>query len=473
VPVGVGAAHSRCSASARLGRRTRVVLARRGNPPVVGQEQAAGVAAATSSAAADWLGRCSPGREGRPGRGPLAGRGPAWAGSHPGRARGSSRKRASRRAVDVAPWRPLARVGAVLGPGRPGRVAVTRGGGQARPGHPAATGGGPGARATGPGGQVPLGHRSQVTDGREPCAGRLGRGTVQVGRWDRPARGRGELRCGSPFERRRRALIASRRRWRAAVAGGAAADVPAPGFSHELRNPAHRDHRVRDQPAAAGDVTWDGGTRSSGYLSASPTSPARLGAWVNDCSLLHIEFGHPAAQQAGRLRTSPLFLEAAVAVLPRTPASQVTVGEMVGRAPAANGCPPLGRPRTGWQVFVNLLGKRAGHNPHGTKVVVTAAPSGPGTGGRGARDRAVSARRRRGAPRPSWPRRHPGGRPGRRLALGTTSRPRTQSGPAAARRRGAGLRAVHSPSGSWPRTGGRIELEPDGRRHLLPGYPAP
>jgi two-component system OmpR family sensor kinase len=71
-------------------------------------------------------------------------------------------------------------------------------------------------------------------------------------------------------------------------------------------------------------------------------------------------------------------LDAAVAVLPPEAASQVTV-----RGPAGAGA--TGLPAV-WadhdrleQVFVNLVGNALGHNPPGTKVVVTAAAEGPGT----------------------------------------------------------------------------------------------
>jgi signal transduction histidine kinase len=146
-------------------------------------------------------------------------------------------------------------------------------------------------------------------------------------------------------------------------------------LSHELRTPLTAITGYATSLLQQ-DVTWDADSQQR-FLSRIAAESSRLGRLVNDL----LDF---STIESGILRLNsdwcdiPLVLDAAVAVLPPEAASQVTV-----RGPAGAGA--TGLPAV-WadhdrleQVFVNLLGNALGHNPPGTKVVVTAAAEGPGT----------------------------------------------------------------------------------------------
>ena len=141
-------------------------------------------------------------------------------------------------------------------------------------------------------------------------------------------------------------------------------------LSHELRTPLTAITGYATSLLQQ-DVTWDTDSQQR-FLSRIAAESARLGRLVNDL----LDF---SAIESGILRLNsdwcdiPLVLDAAVAVLPPDAASQVTVTDTPG-VPAI------------WadhdrleQVFVNLVGNALGHNPPGTKVVVTAMPDRPGT----------------------------------------------------------------------------------------------
>ena len=146
-------------------------------------------------------------------------------------------------------------------------------------------------------------------------------------------------------------------------------------LSHELRTPLTAITGYATSLLQR-DVTWDADSQQR-FLSRIAAESSRLGRLVNDL----LDF---STIESGILRLNndwcdiPLVLDAAVAVLPPEAASQVTV-----RGPAGAGA--TGLPAV-WadhdrleQVFVNLVGNALGHNPPGTKVVVTAAAEGPGT----------------------------------------------------------------------------------------------
>jgi ABC-type multidrug transport system ATPase subunit/nitrogen-specific signal transduction histidine kinase len=146
-------------------------------------------------------------------------------------------------------------------------------------------------------------------------------------------------------------------------------------LSHELRTPLTAITGYATSLLQQ-DVTWDADSQQR-FLSRIAAESSRLGRLVNDL----LDF---STIESGILRLNsdwcdiPLVLDAAVAVLPPEAASQVTV-----RGPAGAGA--AGLPAV-WadhdrleQVFVNLLGNALGHNPPGTKVMVTAAAEGPGT----------------------------------------------------------------------------------------------
>jgi ABC-type multidrug transport system ATPase subunit/signal transduction histidine kinase len=150
-------------------------------------------------------------------------------------------------------------------------------------------------------------------------------------------------------------------------------------LSHELRTPLTAITGYATSLLQR-DVTWDTDSQQR-FLSRIAAESARLGRLVNDL----LDF---SAIESGILRLNgdwcdiPLVLDAAVAVLPPDTASQVTISVSADTGPASTGAPGL--PAI-WadhdrleQVFVNLLGNALGHNPPGTKVVVTAAPDGAG-----------------------------------------------------------------------------------------------
>ena len=150
-------------------------------------------------------------------------------------------------------------------------------------------------------------------------------------------------------------------------------------LSHELRTPLTAITGYATSLLQQ-DVTWDADSQQR-FLSRIAAESARLGRLVNDL----LDF---STIESGILRLNsdwcdiPLVLEAAVAVLPPDAASQVTV-EM-SAATGVTGLPAIWADHDRLeQVFVNLIGNALGHNPPGTKVAVTAAPSDQGPGGPG------------------------------------------------------------------------------------------
>ena len=140
-------------------------------------------------------------------------------------------------------------------------------------------------------------------------------------------------------------------------------------LSHELRTPLTAIRGYASsllQP----DVTWDAESQQR-FLARIAAESSRLGRLVNDL----LDF---SAIESGILRLQsdwcdiPLVLDAAVACLPPASAPQIEVN-----------CEP-GLPVV-WadhdrleQLFVNLLTNALGHNPPGTRVLVTAGTDGPG-----------------------------------------------------------------------------------------------
>ena len=125
-----------------------------------------------------------------------------------------------------------------------------------------------------------------------PCCSPSG-GTAQAGRRDRPARGRGQLAAARARARAGAARAAGGDG--AAAVARAAADVPAQA-QPRAAHPAHRDHRVRDQPAAAGRHLGRG-------LAAAVPVPHRGRVRAarppgqRPARLLHDRVGHPAAER--------------------------------------------------------------------------------------------------------------------------------------------------------------------------------
>ena len=146
-------------------------------------------------------------------------------------------------------------------------------------------------------------------------------------------------------------------------------------LSHELRTPLTAITGYATSLLQQ-DVTWDADSQQR-FLSRIAAESSRLGRLVNDL----LDF---STIESGILRLNsdwcdiPLVLDAAVAVLPPESASQVTVRGTAGAG--ATGLPAVWADHDRLeQVFVNLVGNALGHNPPGTKVVVTAAAEGPGT----------------------------------------------------------------------------------------------
>ena len=145
-------------------------------------------------------------------------------------------------------------------------------------------------------------------------------------------------------------------------------------LSHELRTPLTAITGYATSLLQQ-DVTWDADSQQR-FLSRIAAESARLGRLVNDL----LDF---STIESGILRLNsdwcdiPLVLDAAVSVLPPDAASQVTVTVSAGTD--ASGLPAIWADHDRLeQVFVNLLGNALGHNPPGTKVVVSAAADGPG-----------------------------------------------------------------------------------------------
>ena len=146
-------------------------------------------------------------------------------------------------------------------------------------------------------------------------------------------------------------------------------------LSHELRTPLTAITGYATSLLQQ-DVTWDADSQQR-FLSRIAAESSRLGRLVNDL----LDF---STIESGILRLNsdwcdiPLVLDAAVAVLPPEAVSQVTVRGSAGAG--ATGLPAVWADHDRLeQVFVNLIGNALGHNPPGTKVVVTAAAEGPGT----------------------------------------------------------------------------------------------
>ena len=140
-------------------------------------------------------------------------------------------------------------------------------------------------------------------------------------------------------------------------------------LSHELRTPLTAITGYATSLLQQ-DVTWDADSQQR-FLSRIAAESSRLGRLVNDL----LDF---STIESGILRLNsdwcdiPLVLDAAVAVLAPEAASQVRIAE-------ATGLPAIWADHDRLeQVFVNLVGNALGHNPPGTKVVVSAAADGPG-----------------------------------------------------------------------------------------------
>ena len=141
-------------------------------------------------------------------------------------------------------------------------------------------------------------------------------------------------------------------------------------LSHELRTPLTAIRGYASsllQP----DVTWDAESQQR-FLARIAAESSRLGRLVEDL----LDF---SAIESGILRLQsdwcdiPLVLDAAVACLPPARAPQIAVN-------CAPGLPVVWADHDRLeQVFVNLLTNALGHNPPGTRVLVTAIADGPGT----------------------------------------------------------------------------------------------
>jgi signal transduction histidine kinase len=141
-------------------------------------------------------------------------------------------------------------------------------------------------------------------------------------------------------------------------------------LSHELRTPLTAITGYATSLLQK-DVTWDAESQQR-FLSRISAESARLGRLVNDL----LDF---SAIESGIFRLQsdwcdiPLVLDAAVACLP--PAS----GPLV-EVKCAPGLPAIWADHDRLeQVFVNLLGNALGHNPPGTRVLVEAEATEPGT----------------------------------------------------------------------------------------------
>jgi signal transduction histidine kinase/ABC-type multidrug transport system ATPase subunit len=141
-------------------------------------------------------------------------------------------------------------------------------------------------------------------------------------------------------------------------------------LSHELRTPLTAITGYATSLLQK-DVTWDAESQQR-FLSRISAESARLGRLVNDL----LDF---SAIESGIFRLQsdwcdiPLVLDAAVACLP--PAS----GPLV-EVKCAPGLPAIWADHDRLeQVFVNLLSNALGHNPPGTRVLVEAEATEPGT----------------------------------------------------------------------------------------------
>jgi signal transduction histidine kinase len=141
-------------------------------------------------------------------------------------------------------------------------------------------------------------------------------------------------------------------------------------LSHELRTPLTAITGYATSLLLK-DVTWDDESQQR-FLSRISAESARLGRLVNDL----LDF---SAIESGIFRLQsdwcdiPLVLDAAVACLPPASGPQVEVK-------CASGLPAIWADHDRLeQVFVNLLSNALGHNPPGTRVLVVAEATEPGT----------------------------------------------------------------------------------------------
>ncbi len=141
-------------------------------------------------------------------------------------------------------------------------------------------------------------------------------------------------------------------------------------LSHELRTPLTAIRGYASSLLQT-DVTWDEDSEQR-FLTRIAAESARLGRLVDD--LLRF-----SAIESGILQLQrdwcdiPLVLDAAIACLPPSGAQLVGVR-------CAAGLPAIWADHDRLeQVFVNLLGNAVGHNPPGTRVMVTATLDDPDT----------------------------------------------------------------------------------------------
>jgi ABC-type multidrug transport system ATPase subunit/signal transduction histidine kinase len=298
-----------------------------------------------SSTAADWLGSAS--------RGDAASRGD-----------GAGHPASTEAAGDGVPAATLAAVGAILNRADPDGVAVT---GQASLG-PRRTG--DGRQARGSGGRY-LSVTFAVPDGRTVLLAGWRDGTRPDDATDLLEDAANSLRLALERER---ALLAQQE----AMALRQSRELQRTflrRLSHELRTPLTAITGYATSLLQQ-DVTWDADSQQR-FHSRIAVESARLGRLVNDL----LDF---STIESGILRLNcdwcdiPLVLDAAVAVLPPDAAAHVTVE--VSGSTGATGLPSIWADHDRLeQVFVNLIGNALGHNPPGTKVMVTATADGPGT----------------------------------------------------------------------------------------------
>ena len=141
-------------------------------------------------------------------------------------------------------------------------------------------------------------------------------------------------------------------------------------LSHELRTPLTAITGYATSLLLK-DVTWDAESQQR-FLSRISAESGRLGRLVNDL----LDF---SAIESGIFRLQsdwcdiPLVLDAAVACLPPASGPQVEVK-------CAPGLPAIWADHDRLeQVFVNLLSNALGHNPPGTRVLIVAEATEPGT----------------------------------------------------------------------------------------------
>ena len=141
-------------------------------------------------------------------------------------------------------------------------------------------------------------------------------------------------------------------------------------LSHELRTPLTAIRGYASSLLQT-DVTWDEESEQR-FLTRIAAESARLGRLVDD--LLRFSAIESGVLQLQRDWSDiPLVLDAAIACLP--PSGALLVGVR-----CAAGLPAIWADHDRLeQVFVNLLANAVGHNPPGTRVMVTASLHGPDT----------------------------------------------------------------------------------------------